>query len=443
MGSSSEPEDGSQTEPESDKVTGGRMGRLKDRALGKGGTFRAVLTMLSGTSLAQLVTILGTIPLARLYTPTDFGLFAIAQAIVTACVGLAALRYDVAVVLPEKDNSARVLLKLASRSIVIFSTVMAVVLLLASRLVGEQYGNQAFGVWLSVTAVVVCIMAQIANIQYWLTRKQRFDQIARNRVTASLGMVVTQIILAPLVGGFQGLLIGMLLGQVVTYLILRLRVRGMWQDDETDHPTMKSMAYRYRKMPLLNAPNVAVDGLRNTGIAVLIGNIALGGLGQYSLAHRSISAPVYLINGAIAQVFLKRMATTGPGGMIPLLRALLLRIGAVSLPIFIVLYFISPELFPLIFGSQWREAGLLAQALIPWLFLNTFTSPLANVYIRIEKQEWLLGFACIYAFLPLLFLASTGLPLLQAVRGMAWIMSALLVAQLFMTLWHARRFDRS
>ena len=415
---------------------------LRTLVFGRGGTFRNVLAMLSGTTLAQIIAVVGMVPLARLYSPTDFGYFAIIQALVTAGAGLAALRYDLAVVLPKSEAEGRAVLKLASRTIVIVTTCMAVVLLLLSSWVSKQYDDASFGLWLSGSAIVVAVMAQIATIQYWLTRRQNFRQIARNRVTASFCMVGMQLLLAPAVGGYQGLVLGMLAGQTTTLVLLLFRVPELRQGARDREPSIRLVARRYIKMPLLNAPNVAVDGLRNTGISVLIGNIALGGLGQYSLAHRAVSAPVYLINGAIAQVFLKRMATTNPGGMYKLIRALLVRIGAVSAPMFFCLYLLAPTLFPLVFGTQWSDAGTIAQALTPWLFMNTFTSPLANLYVRIEKQEWLLGFACIYAGLPLWFLATTDLPLLQAVAVLAWIMAGLLAVLLAMSVVLARRFDR-
>ena len=139
---------------------------LRTLVFGRGGTFRNVLAMLSGTTLAQIIAVVGMVPLARLYSPTDFGYFAIIQALVTAGAGLAALRYDLAVVLPKSEAEGRAVLKLASRTIVIVTTCMAVVLLLLSSWVSKQYDDASFGLWLSGSAIVVAVMAQIATIQY-------------------------------------------------------------------------------------------------------------------------------------------------------------------------------------------------------------------------------------------------------------------------------------
>ena len=156
--------------------------RAKTRLVGDGRLLRNVMTMLSGTTLAQVITVAAMVPLARLYSPTDFGFFTIAQSLVTVGTAFAALRYDVAIVLPEREADARVLHRLASRLIAVVSTIMAVVLLLVSHLVNDHYQHETFGLWLAVAAVIVYSMAQIMNIQNWLIRRSNFGPIAQNKV---------------------------------------------------------------------------------------------------------------------------------------------------------------------------------------------------------------------------------------------------------------------
>lgn len=419
-----------------------RFGSVGRRLFGGGKTARHVTEMLSGTTLAQVITVLATIPLARLYSPADFAFFALAQSIVVVGVSLGALRYDVAIVLPESDLDARSLHRLASRSIMVTSLALALFLLFIRGWIGDRYDNAAFGNWLVLVAITVYIMAQIANIQNWLIRSERFRTIAGNRVTGSSLVVGSQLLLAPLVGGFEGLMLGLFMGQALTLGILRLRTRELKSPLPLDAPKLSVMARRYKKMPLINAPNVVLDAVRNAGINVLIGSIALEGLGQYSLANRAARAPIYLINGAISQVFLRRMAVAPPGELLHLIRRLLVRIGIVTTPLFVLFYLAAPWMFPFLFGQEWQLAGAIAQALVPWLFLNTFTSPLSNVFLITEKQEWLLGFAFVYAVVPISYLFLTTGPLLETVWILSWIMAGLLCCMLMLALSIARKFDR-
>ena len=65
-----------------------------------------VLTLVTGTAVAQAVSLLMTLVLARQYTPEDFGQLATYTSVAGVVVAVAALRYDMAVMLPKRDAEA-------------------------------------------------------------------------------------------------------------------------------------------------------------------------------------------------------------------------------------------------------------------------------------------------------------------------------------------------
>lgn len=400
-----------------------------------------VTTVLAGTGTAQVLTVLAMIPLARLYSPEHFGLFAIMQAIVVVGIDVGALRYNVAIVMPRSDLVARVLQRLASRSVMIASSVIALVLLLAQPAISNMFGDSVFAWWLPTAGIAVYLMTQILTVQYWLTRHQRYGVIAGNRLTQAALVAAFQIAAAPLIGGFLGLIVGLLLGQLGTLLLVRQRSKDLRGPLPADAPTMGAVAKRYRKMALVNGPNALVDGVQSVGINALIGNIALSGLGQYSLAYRITLAPVALLVGSLSQVLLQRLSTTRPGGMLQLLRTAFGRIFLFAVPIFAVFYLVAPYLFPFVFGAQWAEAGQIAQALVPWLFMLTFTSPLSSVFVIVEKQEWSLAHAVVMACAALGFLAFSPFDVLNTVRILALILAGMLLIWVAIALWVARGYD--
>ncbi len=58
----------------------------------------------------------------------------------------------------------------------------------------------------------------------------------------------------------------------------------------------------------------------------------------------------------------------------------------------------APELFAFIFGSEWREAGVYAQWLAPWLLLVFISSPLSTLPSVLEKQHFDTSFKAILLF---------------------------------------------
>src|SRR6266852_9405050 len=79
----------------------------------KGKFISNVLTLMTGNGLSQLINIGGTLILARLFAPDAFGSFALFVTLVSFLSVLGGCRYELAIMLPEKDEEAANVLFLA------------------------------------------------------------------------------------------------------------------------------------------------------------------------------------------------------------------------------------------------------------------------------------------------------------------------------------------
>ena len=67
---------------------------------------RNILTLMTGTTIAQAIPIAISPILTRIYTPEDFGIFAIFLAITLIIGSIANGRYELAIMIPKKDEDA-------------------------------------------------------------------------------------------------------------------------------------------------------------------------------------------------------------------------------------------------------------------------------------------------------------------------------------------------
>ncbi|MFZ1382635.1 MAG: oligosaccharide flippase family protein [Scrofimicrobium sp.] len=424
-------------------VVVGLFGEGSARRWLSGGTVgRSIAFLLSGTVLAQLIGLIVTIPLARLYSPSDFGLFAIFTATLNFGVTLATLRYDQAIVLPSDRLEAMSVQRLAQRLILMSSVVVTAIVFLARRPIVDEYESDYLLSGLLLAGVGVFFVAQIANMQMWLTREGDFSAIARNRVLQALLVGLFRIGFFWLSPNVLGLVGGFLTGQVFTLFLIARRVPEALGPLPDDAPKMSTVARRYIKMPFLNGPNAVLDSVRVMGINALIARSSVAGLGQYDMAWRLTMAPVMLVQGAVAQVMLRQMARAKRGELLGIVRRLTLRMAAVASPLFMVFWLVSPWVITNVFGSQWSEAGELARALTPWMYAMCFSTPLASVFMVTEKQQWLLLTSTLYTVAPLVFLAaSQGRELSETVPYLSLIMAASLVITVLLAFWIARAYD--
>ncbi|MCI1829630.1 MAG: oligosaccharide flippase family protein [Actinomyces sp.] len=406
-----------------------------------------VSTLLSGTVLSQLVLFIATGIMSRLYSTTEIGSFQAFMTIPQTIAVLAGLRYDMAIVFPERDANARRLVRVVLCIATVSSVLTSLMTWAAAPTIAGWMHHPELEHWLAWSGVLVWVTAIVNIMGYWCTRLTRYGVISTNRVLQSATTAAGQIAAGAIGhGGIGGQMFGQVLGQGVAAAIMVWRGRAALRGSVSDAMPARDLLRRYRRMPLLNGPNVLVDAVRTSGILLLVGICYTPDLqGQFSQAWRLMQAPVVLITGAVSQVFLQKFSTTPRGQM----RALVDRSVRVSLLAgvvpFALLAVMSPWLFPWYLGaSQWAESGHVAQTLVPWLYLSLATSPISTVYVVTDRQGYMLAFACVYAAAPLALivgLSSVGVALVPTLWAVSAMMSVLLAGLVLLTRRVASRWD--
>ena len=402
---------------------------------------RHVLTLMTGTAVAQGVTFFMMIVLARIYTPRDMGLLATYVSVASILVAVAALRYDMAIMLPRKEPEALSVARLGMVCLTAVSLLATAASLPLSGLIERQWGHEV-ALWMPLVGLTTFLMSAVELFKYWFNRNSDYRAIAVNQAEQQIGLTSGQLVLGMAgMGGMAGLILGHTAGQIFAFVNLGRQAKPLWRRLPQGAPSLRWAARRYRRMPLLNGPNALADALRTNGIQLLIGGYSVASLGQFQMAWRYLDAPLILINGAVARVFFQKLSTIEPGRMRPLVRVTIKRAILIGLVPFALIYVLSPWIFPFFLGSQWTESGSFARALTPWLFMMLITSPISNLFIVTEHQDWMLGFALVYTAVPLAWLHWSPLALLPTCYILGAIMAGLLVANTMLADHAAKEFD--
>ena len=402
---------------------------------------RHVLTLVTGTAVAQGVTFLMKIVLARVYTPHDMGLLGTYVSVASILVAVAALRYDMAIMLPKKEAEALSVARLGMVCLTVVSLLATVASFPLNGLIARQWGHEV-ALWMPLVGLTTFLMSGVELFKFWFNRSSNYRAIAINQAEQQIGVNVGQVGLGLAgMGGMAGLMLGFTAGQVFAFGNLGRQAKELWRPLPKEAPSLRWVARRYRRMPLLNGPNALADALRTNGIQLLIGGYSVASLGQFQMAWRYLDAPLILINGAVARVFFQKLSTIEPGRMRPLVRVTIKRAILIGLVPFALIYVLSPWIFPFFLGSQWTESGSFARALTPWLFMMLITSPISNLFIVTEHQDWMLGFALVYTAVPLAWLHWSPLALLPTCYILGAMMAGLLVLNTMLADHAAKEFD--
>jgi O-antigen/teichoic acid export membrane protein len=176
--------------------------------------------------------------------------------------------------------------------------------------------------------------------------------------------------------------------------------------------TQKSMARKYRHLPMANTPQVVVDMAQAYGpvylLSIFFSNTILG---WYSLSLRMLQAPMWLIGSSIGQVFYKDAAEyfVQHGNLRQPIQKTIKTAVAIALPVMVILIIAGPWLMSFVFGSQWREAGVYARILAPWMFFEFIRSTIYSALLVTGKVRSMLIISLIGAALIILPLCLGGL----------------------------------
>lgn len=363
------------------------------RVLPKGEFNRNVLTLMTGTAIAQVIPIAITPILTRIYSPEQFGVFALFIAI-TSCLSIVATgRYELTIMIPRKDTDAANITVLAMVINCCVSSLLFIIAWQFNDQISNLLGSRAISNWLYFLPLAVFLNGMYTSLNYWSNRKKLYKLMSKRRIVHSGGTAVVQLGLGMLRAGSGGLVFGSISGQALATGIMG---KMIYDNNPKIHKSvsklkMLALAKRYRDCPKFLLPAHTINVLSTQLPAILINSIfGLTTSGFFMLAERVVGSPIAMVSGAIGDVFRQQISQayiTGSNCKAEF-KSALLKLVVISIPPFLVLAIMSPYLFALLFGEKWRISGEYAQLMSPMFFLRFIAAPLSNVTIIAQKNRY-------------------------------------------------------
>ena len=358
---------------------------------------RNVLTLMSGTTIAQALPLALSPILTRLYTPDDFGVFALFLAITALFSSIASGRYEFALMLVRKDEDAINLFALGFIIITFSSLSLFLIIFFLHDAILSLLNNQEIGFWLYFVPVTIFFIGMFNLLSYFNNRKQEYKDIANATILKSVVLVIVQLILGTLKSGAAGLISAQIISQffanvklvknILKDKILIARIRFL---------KMIAVAKKYRNFPKYQLPHTFLNTLSSNIPVYLFSSFFYSAtVGFYALSIRVVFTPLMIVAGANAKVYNQKISeiynknADSYSFTTALLKSLLKKI---VIP-FLVIVFFAPEIFAFIFGEEWREAGVYTQILSPWLLLNILVSTVSFIpsLLSMQKKAFLIS----------------------------------------------------
>lgn len=354
------------------------MRHLFDSIL-KNGFVKGSIVLMLGAGLSQVIPVIFSFLLARLYEPEQFGELALFTALCYIIGMLSTGAYELSVMLPEKDREAyQVLTGLTFLSGMV--SVVLLVIIIFIKLAGVE-----MPAYINYLPFGVFFTGLYQGYTYWLNRKRKYKFLSLLRLIQSIGIVLPSLLIGLFFHFKEGLIVSYVAGFGITVLPLMMflykkRSIAMYSD------VMVALR-KYKNYPKVVLPTSLLNTTSSYAPVLAITKFySKTTVGFFSITQRVLTAPVSIISTVIGQIYYQKIASQKDKIRSTFFKTSGL-LTVLSISIFLPLLIFGQQIVVILFGQKWQEAGFYL-TIICWSTMVKFVvSPLSTVLLATNNEK--------------------------------------------------------
>lgn len=339
--------------------------------------------MILSSGIAQVILIITTPIITRLYSPTEFGEFTIFSNIAMILIPIINARYDLLIVNTKNDRSANILSQISF----LISLLILLILIPIFAISAWLYPNFVLDF---IFIIIMLFLVSLTNIfTNYLNKERKYKVLSLINVFRAGSMALLQIIFGLLALGSLGLIIGFSLsyiaGITLGYKTFKKHFNIVRDKEET-----KALFLENKNQLVYSTPSILLNSLSFSVVVFFIGILYTNTeVGIYGMAIRVLGIPVTIISLGLSKIFMQQANDyyIEYGNF----RNLLLKFSSilviVSIILYVPLYLFSEELVNILLGHSWVDAITVIKIVIPLFVIRLIVSTVSLSVIVLQKQQ--------------------------------------------------------
>lgn len=350
---------------------------------------KSISILVSGSLLAQLITVLTAPIMTRLFSAESIGIYTYITTVAFLLLPVINGRYELAIVTEKDKNKVFALVKLCAY------ICLLLVLLFSVGLASYSFCYDKFVEYREYFIIVPFLLLISGYINIVTSYNNRFAKY-KLMSTVAIARAVVMCMLVIVFGIFGYGVWGLLLAALISNLAsLKKQSEDLLEDIneifKTSYIKIKQVAIEYKSFLIFSVPAAFMNSFAFSAVNFCIEDLyGLAALGYYSLSFRILGVPLSLISTNVSKVFFEQASKeyNETGCFINAFGKCTKYLVLMAVPITLGIYYLSPWACKIFFGEEWIVAGEYIQLLAIMFGVRFIVSPL-SVGVLVTRKNYL------------------------------------------------------
>jgi lipopolysaccharide exporter len=351
---------------------------------------RSASVLVSGTVIAQLISVLLQPIIRRCFSAESFGIYSVYASLVGIIMILSSLRYDDVIVLPKSDKESVNLVGLSLILSFIFNLIILIlVFLLGGKIITFLNLPPSFPIpILFIIPLGALLFSAYQSLNSFLIRKRKFLSVSANKLVRRSAEGGAQLSFA-LFKSFNGLIYSDIIGQFanVTTVVFQTKKYGL----DLKLISLNKLKYVFRKyseFPKYNLVPAFMSTCSYLLPPIFINKFFSAEMaGFFDLSKLLLSIPLAFIGSSISSVLLQRISEkfNKKESFLSELKPVFITVGMISFVEIISIIIFGEDIFRIVFGKQWIASGVISKVMV-WSFaFNFIVASFTSVFVSMRR----------------------------------------------------------
>lgn len=380
--------------------------------------FKGVLLLMTGTSVAQAIAVLMSPVLTRIYTPYDFGIFAAYSSICAVLFAFTSFAYEDTIILAKFNNSAfSLFLGCIFINCILLLLFLAIIYFFTDKIISLS-NNTILPFVLYCLPFGFFLYGIFNPLIYWLNRQKKYRIIAKSSIVQSISNSVANLLMGFFLHfGYTGLILSQIFGQfaVIFYILKNKIFLNTKLSIKAIFVNLKKYQVQPKFMMPLHLLDVVCTRIPTYAIYFIYQNPYF--LGQFALVERFYGIFSGIVGYSVSQNFFREFSELIREQKRIEAKKLLFKVWKylflLGITPYLIIFFFGCDIFRFVFGSDWRDAGKIAE-ILSFMFLFSFiSSATSSGYLVLSMQKLsfyfvvftIFGYCVIFFFIEDIFMS--------------------------------------